>query len=210
MNLRSANTPLLSTTSQLRTSWTLLQFSLATRNPRKRWISRHFSACRRLLNSTRPSTMGSVPSITVDRVSGWRLGLHLDSWDGLDVSSRWKSRNRVVVNRGPGERYLYIVPVPIEEMAERVESSERLHPGEVADTYIRNTRRTPCLRMLQPANVAYVCCTERLVHDACVSPGRRSSGKPPLPGSLCQERHKQTGYPVIHIEVAGHITIRKW
>ena len=114
---------------------------------------------------------GNHPSITVDRVSGWRLGLHLDSWDGLEVSSRWKSRNRVVVNRGPGERYLYVVPVPIEEMAERVASSESLHPGEVADAYIRNTWRTPCLRMLQPANVAYVCCTERLVHDACVSPG---------------------------------------
>ena len=114
---------------------------------------------------------GNRPSITVDRVSGWRLGLHLDSWDGLDVSSRWKSRNRIVVNRGPAERYLYIVPVPIEAMAERVASPEGLHPGEVADTYIRNTPRTRCLRLLQPANVAYVCCTERLVHDACVSPG---------------------------------------
>ena len=114
---------------------------------------------------------GNRPSITVDRVSGRRLGLHLDSWDGLDVSSRWKSRNRIVVNRGPAERYLYVVPVPIEEMAARVASPERRHPGEVADTYIRNTRRTPCLRMLQPAHVAYVCCTERLVHDACVSPG---------------------------------------
>ena len=114
---------------------------------------------------------GDRPSITVDRVSGRRLGLHLDSWDGLDVSSRWKSRNRIVVNRGPGERYLYVVPVPIEEMAERAALPESLHPGEVADTYIRNTPRTPCLRILQPANVAYVCCTERLVHDACVSPG---------------------------------------
>ena len=31
---------------------------------------------------------GDCPSITVDRRSGLRLGLHLDSWDGLDVSSR--------------------------------------------------------------------------------------------------------------------------
>ena len=114
---------------------------------------------------------GNSPSITVDRVSGRRLGLHLDSWDGLDVSSRWKSRNRIVVNRGPGDRYLYVVPVPIEEMAERVASSADLHPGDMADTYIRNTRRIPCLRLLQSAHVAYVCGTERLVHDACVSPG---------------------------------------
>ncbi|MCY3604629.1 MAG: hypothetical protein OXH45_02600 [Gammaproteobacteria bacterium] len=111
------------------------------------------------------------PSITVDRVSGLRLGLHLDSWDGLEMSSRWKSRNRIVVNRGPADRYVYLVPVPIEEMAESLESAEGLHPGEVADTYIRNTRQAPCLRMLQSANVAYVCCTERLVHDACVSEG---------------------------------------
>ena len=114
---------------------------------------------------------GNRPSITVDRVSGLRLGLHLDSWDGLDLSSRWKSRNRIVVNRGPGDRHVYLVPVPVEEMAESVASAERLHPGEVADAYIRNVRRAPCLRLLQPANVAYVCCTERLVHDACVTPG---------------------------------------
>ena len=114
---------------------------------------------------------GNCPSITVDRESGLRLGLHLDSWDGLDVSSRWKSRNRIVVNRGPGDRYVYVVPVPLEEMAGCVASSERLHPCEVADTYIRNARGIPCLRMHQPANVAYVCCTERLVHDACVSAG---------------------------------------
>ncbi len=114
---------------------------------------------------------GNHPSITVDRESGLRLGLHLDTWDGLDVSSRWKSRNRVVVNRGPGDRHVYVVPVPIEEMAECVASPERLHPCEVADTYIRNGRGIPCLRMLQSANVAYVCCTERLVHDARVSPG---------------------------------------
>ena len=114
---------------------------------------------------------GNRPSITVDRVSGLRLGLHLDSWDGLDLSSRWKSRNRIVVNRGPGDRHVYLVPVPVEEMAESVASAERLHPGEVADAYIRNVRRAPCLRLLQRANVAYVCCTERLVHDACVTPG---------------------------------------
>ena len=114
---------------------------------------------------------GDCPSITVDRESNLRLGLHLDTWDGLDLSSRWKSRNRIVVNRGPGDRYLYVVPVPVEQMAECVAFSERLHPCEVADTYIRNRRRVHCLRLLQPPNVAYVCCTERLVHDACVSPG---------------------------------------
>ncbi len=114
---------------------------------------------------------GTHPSITVDRGSGLRLGLHLDTWDGLDLSSRWKSRNRIVVNRGPGDRHVYVVPVPIEEMAECVASPERLHPCEIADTYIRNARGVPCLRMLQAANVAYVCCTERLVHDARVSPG---------------------------------------
>ncbi|MDE0129092.1 MAG: hypothetical protein OXQ86_05960 [Gammaproteobacteria bacterium] len=114
---------------------------------------------------------GGRPSITVDRISGLRLGLHLDSWDALDVSSRWKSRNRIVVNRGPADRYVYLVPVPIEEMAKSMESPEGRHPGEVADAYIRNARRIPCLRMLQSANVAYVCCTERLVHDACVDEG---------------------------------------
>ena len=122
---------------------------------------------------------GNRPSITVDRGSGLRLGLHLDSWDDLDVSSRWKSRNRIVVNRGPDDRCVYVVPVPIEEMAGCVASSERLHPCEVADTYIRNTRGVPCLRMRQSANVAYVCCTERLVHDACVSAN----------GSRAESRH---------------------
>ncbi len=116
------------------------------------------------------------PSITVDQESNLRLGLHLDSWDGLDVSARWKSRNRIVVNRGPGARYLYLVPVPIEAMAEQVAASERRHPGEVADAFIRSARSVPCLRVLQAENVAYVCSTERLVHDACVVPNGDQSG----------------------------------
>lgn len=122
---------------------------------------------------------GNCPSITVDRASGLRLGLHLDSWDDLDVASRWKSRNRIVVNRGPGDRYVYVVPVPIEKMEECVASPQRLHPCEIADAYIRNARGVPCLRMHQRANVAYVCCTERLVHDACVS----------LSGAQAESRH---------------------
>lgn len=122
---------------------------------------------------------GDSPSVTVDRESGMRLGLHLDTWDGLGLSSRWKSRNRIVVNRGPGDRYFYVVPMPIEEMAEDVESAERLHPCEVADRYIQRRSGIRCLRLLQPANVGYVCCTERLVHDACVSPG----------GSRAESRH---------------------
>ncbi|MYK27709.1 MAG: hypothetical protein F4048_03425 [Gammaproteobacteria bacterium] len=112
----------------------------------------------------------SHPSITVDHESNLRLGLHVDSWDGLDMAARWKSRNRIVVNGGPGERYLYLVPVPIEAMAERIESPKSRHPSEVADLYLQSARRIPCLRILQAANVAYVCSTERLVHDACVPP----------------------------------------
>ena len=122
---------------------------------------------------------GNRPSITVDRERGLRLGLHLDSWDGLDLSSRWKSRNRIVVNRGPGDRHVYVVPIPVEEMAGQVTAPESLHPCEVADTYLRETRAVPCLRMHQSANVAYVCCTERLVHDACVSTS----------GSRAESRH---------------------
>ena len=63
---------------------------------------------------------------------------------------------------------MYVVPVPIEKMAECVAPPLRLHPCEIADTYIRSARRIPCLRLRQRANVAYVCCTERLVHDAGV------------------------------------------
>ncbi|MCY3541421.1 MAG: hypothetical protein OXH31_05890 [Gammaproteobacteria bacterium] len=111
------------------------------------------------------------PSITVDRTTGYRLGLHLDTWDDHDIQSRWKSRNRIVVNRGPGDRYVFLVLVPIEEMAEHVDSSSDLHPCEVADRYIgRAGSRIPCLRIWQQPNVAYVGCTERLVHDACVRP----------------------------------------
>lgn len=111
------------------------------------------------------------PSITVDRTTGLRLGLHLDTWDEHDVHSRWKSRNRIVVNRGPGDRYVYLVLVPVEDMVQEVESSDHLHPCEVADRYIRRAEsRTPCLRIRQQPNVAYVGCTERLVHDARVCP----------------------------------------
>ena len=109
------------------------------------------------------------PSITVNRATGMKLGLHLDTWDDHDIYSRWKSRNRIVVNRGPADRYVYLVLVPVEEMAGCVESPSDLHPCEVADRYIGDkASSTPCVRIWQRPNVAYVGCTERFVHDACV------------------------------------------
>ena len=109
----------------------------------------------------------NYPSITVDSSSGQRMGMHLDTWDELDLSSRWKSRNRIVVNQGPANRYVYVIPVPIEDMARCIASTDGLHPCEIADRYLATRTRIPCLRIRQSADVAYVCCTERLVHDAC-------------------------------------------
>lgn len=111
------------------------------------------------------------PSITLDRVSGFKIGLHLDSWDEHDVDSRWKSRNRIVVNRGPADRYVYLVMIPIEEMAWSIGSLKDIHPCEVAAMYLaRSESPTPTLRILQRPDVAYVVSTERIVHDARVCP----------------------------------------
>ncbi len=107
------------------------------------------------------------PSITVDPESGLRMGMHLDTWDELDLATRWKSRNRIVVNKGPASRYFYVVPIPIEEMAGCLASTDRIHPCEIADRYMAANPDVPCLRIRQSTDVAYVCCTERLVHDAC-------------------------------------------
>lgn len=107
------------------------------------------------------------PSITVDPESGLRMGLHLDTWDELDLAARWKSRNRIVVNKGPATRYVYVIPVPIEAMATCLASTDGIHPCEIADRYMAANPNVPCLRIRQSTDVAYVCCTERLVHDAC-------------------------------------------
>ena len=130
---------------------------------------------------------GNSPSITVDRESGRRLGLHLDSWDGLEVSSRWKSRNRIVVNRGPAYRYVYLVPVPVEEMAESVASAGR-PPSRRSGRQVYPEHRAGAL----PADASVARCRVCLLHGA---PGsrrlrarrRHSGGKPPLPGALRQE-----------------------
>lgn len=122
------------------------------------------------INVLNPSVdQASSPSITLDRVSGFKLGLHLDTWDEHDIDSRWKSRNRIVVNWGPADRYVYLVMVPIEEMARRIGPLKDIHPCEVADTYLARTESPiPTLRLLQRSDVAYVISTERIVHDACV------------------------------------------
>ena len=124
------------------------------------------------INVLNPSVdQANSPSITLDRVSGFKLGLHLDTWDEHDINSRWKSRNRIVVNRGPADRYVYLVMVPIEEMARSIRPLKDIHPCEVADTYLERTESpTPTLRVLQRPDVAYVVSTERIVHDASVCP----------------------------------------
>ena len=127
---------------------------------------------------------GDGPSITVDRESGMKLGLHLDTWDGLALSSRWKSRNRIVVNRGP-RRQVFLCRTGPDREDGRVRRIRRTPPS------LRSRRPLPPKPLPHPVSAPASAgqCRVCLLHGAscsrCLRESRRQSrGKPPLLGSL--------------------------
>src|SRR3954469_11770566 len=52
----------------------------------------------------------ALKTTTIDRSTDQHIGLHVDSWDDLDLDRRDRSANRISVNLGVGDRYFLFLP----------------------------------------------------------------------------------------------------
>ena len=127
---------------------------------------------------------GGYLNTTVNQESGLRVGLHLDSFDGLPPEERWRGSNRLCLNLGQAERGLQFVPVETSEILRMLQAQSVTTPGtwprlqerklDLARSFLAAYPEAIVVRLwLQPGE-GYIAPTENMVHDGmskhCLSP----------------------------------------
>jgi hypothetical protein len=105
---------------------------------------------------------------------GKRIGLHVDSWDGLPHTRRPSARNRLCINLGTEDRYFVFCPTTVSTIYSELSQTggcESFH--HVVNRFFQEFPDSPvlCLR-LKPGEY-YVAPTENLIHDATTAPKSR-------------------------------------
>jgi hypothetical protein len=122
------------------------------------------------------SNPAGLQTVTIDRRSGQFTGLHLDSWDNLDLAERHRSSNRICVNIGEESRYFLFVPVALMDMphmvAERLAGTEPPPSMSLDRLFMQLCSDVPVVRCRLAPGEAYIAPTECLLHDGS-SAGQR-------------------------------------
>jgi hypothetical protein len=106
------------------------------------------------------------------RKAGALAGMHLDSWDGLSLRWRHRSRNRLCINLGRERRYSLFINLPLMNMfrALGLRDPEDLYAdwrGLVLGQRFMSARpECPVVRMRIEPGEAYLLPTDNLIHDA--------------------------------------------
>lgn len=115
-------------------------------------------------------------STSTQGVNQQRVGVHIDSWDGLPLQQRQQVRNRISWNIGREPRYLLLCPVHADDVY-RLTLSEPQGPQMLPEAFkawvkfqatrpvgVRQT--TPVFRIRIDPGEAYLVSTDYWAHDA--------------------------------------------
>jgi hypothetical protein len=111
---------------------------------------------------------------TVDGRSRRRVGLHIDSWDGLPLAERSAARLRLCANLGTAPRILYVVATTVDQLLNdktiQFTATARVDPRRLVTELAHLRPSTSVWLIPVPAGHAYLAPTENLIHDGA-SPG---------------------------------------
>jgi hypothetical protein len=115
-------------------------------------------------------------STTFDSAHGYRIGLHIDSWDAKRITERVSARNRFCLNLGSAAHYLYIVPLSASEVLARIGRTDAraMTPDEVVRQFCAENRDALVLRLGMPPGYGYVAPTDAVIHDGGAAPSTGS------------------------------------
>lgn len=93
------------------------------------------------------------------------VGLHIDSWDGVNSNFRHKARNRLCLNLGKEARYFLFVNLTFVDILKSV-SKKSSHSDYPVKLFLKSFPEYPVIRIqLQPGE-GYIAPTENIIHDA--------------------------------------------
>lgn len=108
---------------------------------------------------------GGQRTTTVDQRVDRLTGIHLDNWDKLPLAARDRSRRRLAVNLGPGDRYVLLSALDIRDLcpASQIETAFP-RTGDVRE-FVRLHGRLQCVRIRFEPGEGYIAPTELVPHD---------------------------------------------
>jgi hypothetical protein len=112
-----------------------------------------------------------METTTVDFEVGAKAGLHFDSWTTRSFSERMRCGPRIVLNLGPSERWLLVVPERLGSLRHRftphLEADDELDPtNSILEEMIKDPRKVTCFAICMQPGQGYIASTEAIIHDA--------------------------------------------
>jgi len=114
------------------------------------------------------SNRPGLKTVTVDTASKHYIGLHLDSWDNLELEHRHESTNRICINIGASDRYFLFLPFSLSGMAHimsKLHQDLSIHHTLLGDHFMERFPDVPAIRCRLAPGEAYIAPTENLIHD---------------------------------------------
>ncbi len=102
---------------------------------------------------------------TIDTKHSLHIGLHLDNFDRLPIMDREQSRNRVSVNLGRGDRWLYFGATTLIAMARASSAPPAESHQSVIKIFFRRHPEQPIFRVRIAPGEVYIAPSENIVHD---------------------------------------------
>lgn len=108
---------------------------------------------------------GGQRTTTVDQRVDRRTGLHIDNWDKLPLPERNRSRRRIAINLGPGDRYVLVATLDICDL-HAVHPIDASFPrtGDIHE-FLRRGGDLRCVRIRFEPGEGYIAPTELVPHD---------------------------------------------
>ena len=109
-----------------------------------------------------------LKTVTVGNDGTHHVGLHLDSWDNLELARRLESTNRICVNIGASSRYFLFLPFSLEQMKHILSTRHQkasIHHLAIGDHFMEQFPTVPAIRCRLAPGEAYIAPTENLIHD---------------------------------------------
>jgi hypothetical protein len=111
------------------------------------------------------------PTVTMDRRTKKRIGLHIDNWDKCGPDTKHLSANRISINLGERAREFLFVPVRISSIVSMLHFKTLgkelySHPTSLGRAFLRTFPDIPVIKAFIEPGCAYIAPTEALIHDA--------------------------------------------
>jgi hypothetical protein len=106
-------------------------------------------------------------TVTYDMNTFERIGLHIDSWDGMPLRERHKATNRIGFNLGPEPRWLVFVNIPVTTIVDDilVDPDSRFMGHTLPAQFFEEFPNYPIIRLRIEPGCGYIAPTENLIHD---------------------------------------------